>query len=371
MATTKLDGFTVAVTAHRRADEQAQLLRRHGARVLHGPVLQTRPLVDDAPLRAATESLLETPPDLVVANTAVGMRGWLDAAEAWGYGDALAELLRGVDVVARGPKAAGSLAPIGATVSWKAPTGQLRDLLAHVATRIRCGQRIAFQRDGSASAAPKETLESFGAEVVELPIYEWTRPADDAPALRLLDAVCNGAVDAVTFTSRPAVDSLAALAAETGRRDQLDAAFAGNVAPVCVGPVCLDAARAQGFARAAAPQRPLLGAMVSAVVDALAGRATVRTLATGHRLVLQGAVALVDDHRVELSARETAVLRALARRSGAVASKRALLGEVWSDDATDEHTLEVTISRLRRRLGAAGPAIGTVVRRGYRLSLAP
>ena len=41
-----LAGFTVAVTADRRADEQAALLSRLGATVVHGPVIRTESVTD-------------------------------------------------------------------------------------------------------------------------------------------------------------------------------------------------------------------------------------------------------------------------------------------------------------------------------------
>jgi uroporphyrinogen-III synthase len=41
---------------------------------------------------------------------------------------------------------------------------------------------------------------------------------------------------------------------------------------------------------------------------------------------------------------------------------------VWGE-VGDEHVVEVTVARLRRRLGAAGGGIETVVRRGYRLAI--
>jgi len=62
------------------------------------------------------------------------------------------------------------------------------------------------------------------------------------------------------------------------------------------------------------------------------------------------------------------VLGILARRPGAVVSKKALLEEVWEGES-DDHVVEVTVARLRHRLGAAGASIETVVRRGYRLAV--
>src|SRR6187397_980655 len=100
-----LAGFTVAVTADRRRDELAAVLESHGARVVLAPALRIVPLADDSRLRAATRTLLERPPDVVIVNTAIGMRGWLEAAGGWGLGDALRAKLAAAYLVARGPKA--------------------------------------------------------------------------------------------------------------------------------------------------------------------------------------------------------------------------------------------------------------------------
>src|SRR5262252_4132918 len=58
-----LAGFTVAVTAARRADEIGGLLERRGAAVLHAPALRIVPLADDTDLHSATLDLIGAPPD--------------------------------------------------------------------------------------------------------------------------------------------------------------------------------------------------------------------------------------------------------------------------------------------------------------------
>jgi uroporphyrinogen-III synthase len=184
------------------------------------------------------------------------------------------------------------------------------------------------------------------------------------PAQRLADAVCAGAVDAVTFTSAPAVDAFLEIAGDR----PVARAFATSVLPVCIGPVCVEAAHAHGLARTVQPDRALLGAMVNTVVDALAAQQLAVATSAGE-LVFRGASVVVDGAPIVLSDRERAVLRALARRPGSVVPKAVLLREVWGDDATDEHALEVTVGRLRRRLGDAGSVLRTVVRRGYVLAI--
>lgn len=358
-----LDGFVVGVTADRRWEEQAELLRNRGAEVVHGPVLRTLPLGPEAGLRAATEYLLASPPDVVVANTGIGVRGWLSAADSWGLGGELLEVLRAARIVARGPKAAGALVTVGCVVDWRSRSGRLSDVTEHLTTTSLAGARVALQLDGGGGDEAARALRAAGAEVVLLPVYRWERPIDDASAVRLADAVCTGAVDAVTFTSAPAIARLFDIA---GERD-LIGAFAEDVLPMCIGPVCLDAARAHGLATAVMPSRAVLGSMVNELTDVLVARRRVARTPAGE-LFLQGTGVVVGGVRIELTDRERGVLRALVRRPGAVVAKQALLREVWGDVDADPHALEVTVGRLRRRLGTAGRSVKTVVRRGYQLA---
>ena len=80
----------------------------------------------------------------------------------------------------------------------------------------------------------------------------------------------------------------------------------------------------------------------------------------------------VDGVAVELTRVEFDLLAALARRAGAAAS-RAWLADHVLDPARDgdERSLDVHMSRLRRKLGDAGKRISTVWGVGYRLEDAP
>jgi DNA-binding response OmpR family regulator len=71
--------------------------------------------------------------------------------------------------------------------------------------------------------------------------------------------------------------------------------------------------------------------------------------------------------RLELSAKELAVLELLMSASGAVLSSEQLLDRAW-DEAADpfSNVVKVTISRLRRKLGDP-PVIETVPGAGYRI----
>lgn len=76
---------------------------------------------------------------------------------------------------------------------------------------------------------------------------------------------------------------------------------------------------------------------------------------------------LCEGEEVRLTRKEFALLAALARRPGRVATRQQLLDEVWGQQYYgDTRTLDVHIRRLRSKLGACGDSIDTVVGVGYR-----
>ncbi len=93
------------------------------------------------------------------------------------------------------------------------------------------------------------------------------------------------------------------------------------------------------------------------------------------RLRLDDAAAevYVGDGRVVLAPKEYALLRVLWRRAGHVCSKECLAQAVWPEEQgiVTDASIESTVSRLRRKLAAAGGHrawVQTMPRQGYRLT---
>jgi uroporphyrinogen-III synthase len=366
----ELCGFTVGVTADRRSQEQVLMFEKLGLDVVRAPVIKTLPVGDGTNLRAMTEALIADPPDYLVANTGLGMRSWFGLAEVWGLDQSLREALAGTRIAARGPKAAGAVGIAGLEVWWRAGTEQLTSVSERLLAEQIAGKRVALQLHGDDRQDLTSALVAAGAEVVELSVYHWMLPDDDAPARRLIDLCCAGAIDAITFTAGPAVRNLVELAGIAGRAGELLDALNGGMVVACIGPVCAAAAVGEGIPHPLVPERWRLGSLVGVVAEALAARRHPYQVG-GHELVLQGSVALVDGRVVRLTEREGAVLTRLAEQPGATVTRGVLLREVWKDPGVDPHVLETTIARLRAKLGPAGEAIETAVRRGYRLSAPP
>jgi uroporphyrinogen-III synthase len=362
-----LAGFTVGVTAARRAEELSALLERKGASVLQAPALRIIPLPDDTQLEAATRSLIANPPDLAIATTGIGFRGWVEAADGWGIGEALLEALRSGTMLCRGPKARGAVRAAGLVDAWSPPSESSAEVLEYLLNAGVDGQRIAVQLHGEPLPDIVEALTCAGAEVVEVPVYRWVPPADLAPLDRLTDAVLAGTVDALTFTSAPAAASLLARARDRGLDDKLVDALRRSVLVVCVGPVTAAPLEARDIPTVQ-PKRSRLGAMVRRL-EAEAPRRVRAFPVAGHWLELRGHAALVDGQLRPVAPAGMALLRALGRRPGRVVSRAELL-RALPGGGDDEHAVETAMARLRSALGEAR-LVQTVVKRGYRLALDP
>jgi uroporphyrinogen-III synthase len=265
---TPLHGRTVGITADRRWEEQARLFTARGAEVVHGPTMVTVDLSTDDALRRATDELVASPPDYLVATTGLGMRMWLEAAAAWGLAEPLAASLRQARIVARGAKAASRLRGAGFDVWWKAPEERMDQVVGHLAGEALDGARVAvqlFEPDHPATAA----LAARAGQLVEVPVYRWLLPDDPAPALHLVERAVAGTLDAVTFTSQPAVRHLFRIAEGAGHGEALRAAFDDGLLAACVGPVCAEAAREEGIASPVWPEPNRLPMLVRQVAALL------------------------------------------------------------------------------------------------------
>lgn len=363
-----LAGFTVGVTAARRREELTTLLERHGARVVEAPAIRIVPLADDTELLRATRRCLDEPVDVAVATTGIGFRGWLEAAEGWGLGEPLLAGLGRARLLARGPKARGAIRAAGLVDAWAPASESSSEVLEHLLGQDLEGRRIAVQLHGEPLPDFVAALRAAGADVVEVPVYRWTAPEDPTPLRRLLDLMVARQVDALAFTSAPAVASLLEVARDVGRDADLLAALRGEVLAGCVGPVTAAPLERVGVPTVQ-PARARLGALVREIVAVLPTRSRPLPVA-GHRLEVRGHAVLLDGELRPLPPASMAVLRALAGSPGRVLSRAELRRALPGGEGSDDHAVEMAVTRLRGGLGGAR-VVQTVVKRGYRLAFEP
>src|SRR5438094_330648 len=79
--------------------------------------------------------------------------------------------------------------------------------------------------DAGANAELDQALAGRGAQVVEIPTYRWSLPADTQPLADLIGALERREIDAAVFTNAEQARNLFAIAAQRGKGDALRTAL--------------------------------------------------------------------------------------------------------------------------------------------------
>ena len=357
-----LHGFRVGVTSDRRSEDLISALERRGADVLHAPALRMSPNDHDDRLLAETESVIALRPDVVLVTTGYGMRRWFEVADAAGLSTGLTAALDHAQVLARGPKALGAIRAAGledvTAFQHESTASMVDDLLASG----RPAAKVVVQLHGYTDEVQLRRLADAGHQVHTVTPYRWAPSPAEGDLSRLVQAACTRQLDAVTFTSAPGADAVLSEAGRAGRLLELVDALRADVLAVAVGPVTASPLVDAGVAPAV-PERYRLGAMIRLVCDRLGSDHLIRFATDAGELELRGRVVRLGDREILLSPTSKALLLRLARADGVV-GRRALVDCLW--DVSDDHALEVAISRLRQTLGVPG-LVKTVVKRGYLL----
>ena len=312
------------------------------------------PLPDDDELRAHTEALIDVPPDIVIATTGIGFRGWVAAADGWGLTNELLAALGKARIVSRGPKATGALRAAGLPEEWSPESESSRELLHYLVDGGIAGLRIAVQLHGATDdwdPFPEflDELRAAGAEVVPIRVYRWHPAPRNGDFDQLVAGIADERFDAVSFTSAPAVASVLMRAAQMGIENRVLAALRGDVHAMCVGPVTARPLVRLGVPTSA-PERMRLGALARHITDELPLLCARTVAVAGHLLQIRGTCVVVDDVVKAVSPAGMATIRALAHRPGAVVSRGDLLGAL-PGSGTDTHAVETAVLRLRTALG--------------------
>ncbi|HKN90055.1 MAG TPA: uroporphyrinogen-III synthase, partial [Acidimicrobiia bacterium] len=296
---------------------------------------------------------------------------------------AILALLAGTTVAARGAKATAACRRHGLPSVLTSPTERGVDLARLVVALAKPGDRVAVVVDGSGSRLVVAELQAAGLAVDLAAPYRWTVPAATAPAGErcvpagdLVRALCAGEIDAMAFTSPPAVEGLFAVAAALGLETVLREALSGTgqerVLVAAIGPATAEALEERRVGVGVCPLQPRMVALAGALAAAPLGFSS---FGRPEPLVLDPLTRTVTGPggAVELSDLQFTLLASMARRPVMTCPTSVLLREVWgegvSSGAAARRRLEVLASRLRARLVSIDVNIAPVPKRGYRLEL--
>src|SRR5580700_10965762 len=213
-------GTQILSLESRRAKEMAQLIRNQQGVPFVAPSMREAPLERNEEAFEFAEKLFSGGFDMMVLLTGVGTR-LLDQVLATRYpAGRFREALRGLTVVARGPKPMAVLREMSVPAAVMAPEPNTwREVLA--STEGRPERRIAVQEYGKSNPELLEGFRARGAEVSSVRVYQWDLPEDVEPLREAARRVAAGAFGMALFTTSIQVTHLLRIGAELGIEKQV------------------------------------------------------------------------------------------------------------------------------------------------------
>ena len=230
-----------------------------------------------------------------------------------------------------GPKSVGALRRSGLRELWSPESECFEDVLAHLRGRGLTGTRIVVQEHGQSLSVVAHALRRQGADVRVVTVYRVEGALDPAPMFRMVDLIAERKLDAVTFTSAPAVAALMdarcrGRAPRGGHRG-----LPGRRGRHLRRPGDGGGVRAVGRPDASSPTGRGWRPWSSCSRPSCPSAATVRrSRLSGQPCCSTATIVLLDGVEVPLSPAPLAVLQALAVNPGHVVSRRDLLASLPS-----------------------------------------
>lgn len=268
------DRLRVVAFESRRSKEIAQLIANAGGVPLVAPstreVVENRPAADGDE-RQLIRGILERKFDAVIFTTGIGSRALIEAAESVVPREQFLTALRQTSILVRGPKPAAVMRELQIPVALTAPEPNtwreiVQVLDANPSLLPLKGSRIAVQEHGEPSTQLYESLRQRGAEVSAARVYHWELPEDTGPLKHALEALIEGKVEVVLFTSRVQYFHAAEMAREMGIENQLHRALERAVI-ASIGPVTSEALRKAGVSVDFEPSHPRMGYLIKEVAE--------------------------------------------------------------------------------------------------------
>ncbi|MDP6549290.1 MAG: uroporphyrinogen-III synthase, partial [Dehalococcoidia bacterium] len=208
---------------------------------------------------------------VVILFTGVGTQALVQTAKAMGRQEEFIRCLNQRMVIARSPKPARVLRQHKVHIDIMPPepstTKELLEAIRDVDLR---DTQVGVQAYGEPNGFLTRSLAERGAIVREVALYTWGIPEDRAPVVGMIDALNQGEIDAVAFTSQPQARNLRSIAAQAGREaPMMESLNRPSVVIASVGPVCTRGLAEAGIKVDVEPDHPHMGNLVQALAQRL------------------------------------------------------------------------------------------------------
>jgi uroporphyrinogen-III synthase len=249
----------------RRAQETAELIRRHNGVPIVAPSMREVPIEENESAFLFAQELFAGHFDMVIFLTGVGTRFLTKLVTTRYPLEQFVEALRNVTIVARGPKPSAALRELGVPVTIQVPEPNTWHEILQ-ATEGRPERRIAVQEYGKPSTDLHDGLRERGAEVTAVPVYQWELPEDVEPLREAARLLAGRDVDVSMFTTSTQVVHLFRIAAELEIADAASAGLSKTLI-ASIGPTTSETLREYGLEPDMEPTHPKLGLLVKEAAE--------------------------------------------------------------------------------------------------------
>ena len=264
-----LAGQIVAMPESRRLDVFASMLEKRGASVYRCPLVAIHDSPDEASVHRWLDALIAGQFDDVILYTGEGTRRLAGFAQRGNCHDAFVEALGQARKITRGPKPVQALRELGLKSDLAAEAPTTDGLLATLRTLDLSGRTVGVQMYGQRqNERLAKMLNDAGATVDFVHPYVYASQAEDSAVVELIEALGQGRINTIAFTSEAQVDRLWQVAERASVRETLERGLARTYI-AAVGPVVGAALERRGLTIDAMPDepfalKPLMNAMIEA-----------------------------------------------------------------------------------------------------------
>jgi uroporphyrinogen-III synthase len=245
----------------------ASIISSYGGQPISAPSMREVPLESNSDAIAFADALERGECDLVVLLTGVGTRALIAVVEqVKNSRDRFVSALGRTKIVARGPKPGAVLRELALTPWLTAPEPNTwREVLAVLDGAHQqfplSGKRVAVQEYGASNPDLIAGLETRGAHVTRVPVYQWALPEDLAPLEAAVRAIVAGDIDVALFTTATQVVHLLKVADSMAMGDAVRRGLKTCVV-ASIGPTTSEEMREQRIVPDMEPTHPKMGFLV-------------------------------------------------------------------------------------------------------------
>jgi uroporphyrinogen-III synthase len=252
--TLSLANRTIALAEGRQLEELVQMLEKEGATAQRCPLLSIHDAPDDAPLLAWLDRLQAGEFAWVILLTGEGLRRLLACADRHGRRDAVLTALAKTKTIIRGPKPGKALKEVGLTATMTAAAPTTDGVITSLRDVELRGLTVGVQLYNESNPPLEQFLRDAGATPITVRPYIYAPASDAERIVQLFQAMAEGKVDAIVFTSSPQIDRLFAVAKEAEATELLMAGFARTLV-AAVGPLVQEQLQKHGVTVQVCPEQ--------------------------------------------------------------------------------------------------------------------